>query len=842
MTTETPLYGDNRFKAYLETIIDLAKTLVIKDTYTANRLNEVLTAEYGDQVIDTLRPETWKYYLNISGEYHPKDSKMYVVSMDTMETILFNKESLKEHKATSREYKFGSRNYYELLRQYPEQELLIKGILNPVDLKKAVAAEDFELLLVVDDYIESNEVYFKEELAAYIEGFFKRHYNPSFAYVYETYHVTLLGMFYSQLVPQILSLRANKLKTIQAHSFHVEQYLLSHGFLDRYITVLNNKQKHFFYRNIKYIQRHTGHRDTFDWLIENVLTERNVPIDEFIQLQTDEFQLDNLYPEVKYRRIPLNLDRYADPSDLTTLPVMLDKESETARSNVRLRSSYEALVDRKTFLAPSDKLNTKVLESKMRDYSNIYAFKKEMVLYNHWLQQAHKGLYTAYILVNNPASGERIALSSKDAIIVMYYALLKSWGQTPFHLPTLTVRGGLRNRLPTNQQILNVVDRRYVFEPFIQEAREQLPKVKKNISIDAFFDEALALFNARVYHHKQVAAVEHAVARGQAEIAVDRFLNTYAVNLYPKQTVYSKWLSERNINFEHFEDSDYLQLATDLFMNGTGLVLDKELDMATVQRAMCALFVHLSSYSIQLVADIADGNLTNLGQPCLRVGDWPGSIEAEWFAELPPHSVLIAEELLKGSYEMDLSAELEFDTWGLVKSCIRVELPEFVDERQKLKINNRYYLALPNPRYSVKLPEWGYPGKGRDVYNICECDDDLDMLFVDLDQLVLDCFYPEDQGELILYQPEVLEGFGEQDLKLSPVNNLDGFGEPDLTPNTERVPLDEVFSSELGMFEDDYPLWAGLPDGNIQGLVWDDNDGKYNLQDLTGPLDGFERD
>lgn len=840
MTTNTPLYGDNRFKAYLESIIDLAKTLVIKDHYTAERINEVLAAKYGSDSIDPFNQGSWKYYLNLGGEYHPTDTKMYVVSMDNMETILFSKESLLEHRATKREYAFGTRNYYELIRQYPEQEMLIKGILNPVDINLAVEAEDLTLIHVVKDYVEDNEVYFIEELTDWVAGFFYRHYNPQYAYIYNTYHLTFLGMFYSQVVPQILSLRMKKIKTIHAHSYHVEQYLLSHGFLDRYITVLTNRQKHFFYRNIKYIQRHTGHLSTFDWLIENVLTERNIPIDEFVEIQSDEFQLEDLYPSVGFRRSPLNLNRYKDPRDIIDLPKLLDTESEQARSNVRLRTDYEPHVDRQTILAPSDELQTKVLESKMRDYSNVYPFKKENVLFNHWLQQAHRGLYTAYLLVSNPTTGERLALSSKDAILVFYYALLKSWGQEPFHLPTLTVRGGLRHPLPTVQQIHNVVDKRLIFEPFIKEARDVLPRVKKNISIDAFFEEALSIFKARIYHHKQVAAVEHGKARGHAEYAVDQFLNTYQVNLYPKNTIYSKWLSERNINFENFEKNDFLQLATDIFMSGTGLILDKELDLATIQRAMCGLFIHLSSYSIHLITDIADGNLTNLGQPCLRVDDWPGASEAEYFAKLPPHSVLYAPANTTGEYFNDLSAEIEWTFLGLVKGDMKVKLPTFIDSDQALKINNRYYLALPNIRYGVVMPSWGSPGKSRDVYNICECDDDLDMLFVALDNLVLGCFYPEDHGDLILYKPEFLDGFGPQDLEIKPVTSLSGFAGQDLKPVTERVPVDVVFGENLDMFEDTYPLWPTLPEGNINGLVWDGNDGKYNLQDLNKDLDGFD--
>jgi hypothetical protein len=106
-------------------------------------------------------------------------------------------------------------------------------------------------------------------------------------------------------------------------------------------------------------------------------------------------------------------------------------------------------------------------------------------------------------------------------------------------------------------------------------------------------------------------------------------------------------------------------------------------------------------------------------------------------------------------------------------------------------------LALPNIRYGVVMPSWGSPGKSRDVYNICECDDDFDMLFVALDNLVLDCFYPEDHGDLILYKPEFLDGFGPQDLEIKPVTSLSGFAGQDLKPVTERVPVDVMVGGNL---------------------------------------------
>ena len=82
---------------------------------------------------------------------------MYVGSLDTLETILFSKENLELHPLTRESYQFGTRYYYNLLNKYPNQEFLIKGILYPCDINKAIEAEDGEILSYQSDLVEEQE-------------------------------------------------------------------------------------------------------------------------------------------------------------------------------------------------------------------------------------------------------------------------------------------------------------------------------------------------------------------------------------------------------------------------------------------------------------------------------------------------------------------------------------------------------------------------------------------------------------------------------------------------------------------------------------------------------------
>ena len=76
--------------------------------------------------------KNWKYYLNVSGQYHAVDTMMKVTSLDTLETIDFTVANLKIHTATAKAYRPPSRYYYSLVNNYPDQISLINSILNPL--------------------------------------------------------------------------------------------------------------------------------------------------------------------------------------------------------------------------------------------------------------------------------------------------------------------------------------------------------------------------------------------------------------------------------------------------------------------------------------------------------------------------------------------------------------------------------------------------------------------------------------------------------------------------------------------------------------------------------------
>ena len=247
------LSAANYYQVYIQNTFDLASSIIIKSNDAVNALNNYVNnyaAVNGTASVDLANPASWKYYMNLAGLYHYTDTVMEVVSLDTLNTIPFTVQNLALNTATAAGYAYGTYNYKQLVSQYPDQEMLILGILYPVNMAKAIAAAEGTILGYPSSLVETNEYNLISNLQTWINGFKARWVNQQYGISDNLYPATALGLMYLNLVPAILNLRLRACKTNQAHSFHVRMYLASHGFLDQFIDVMTTEQTLFFYRNI----------------------------------------------------------------------------------------------------------------------------------------------------------------------------------------------------------------------------------------------------------------------------------------------------------------------------------------------------------------------------------------------------------------------------------------------------------------------------------------------------------------------------------------------------------------------------------------------------------------
>lgn len=695
--------NNNYYSLFIQKVQQLAETIVIKSDVTAETLNKLVTDYHGTDMVDALRPETWKYYLNLSGEYHSTDSLMSVVSMDTLEEILFSKQNLQVHRATARGYAYGTRAYQALVAQYPQQEMLILGILYPVDINAAIAAKDGAILGYPPGLVESNEYSLISNLQKWIDGFKTRWINQQFGISDELYPATSLGIMYLQLVPAIITLRLQACKTNEAHSFHVRQYLASHGFLDAFVDSMTLKQALWFYRNIAYIERNVGKQSIFDLLVEHIMTERALPLAEFTMRHDVSAQPDELYPTPVFRRTPINLE-YNQVKDVISLDLLLDKEVAQARDNQQYRPDYQPVIEQQMENSLSNVVMTKLLESSVIDTSDSAPHTLEEVLLAEWLDLSTKGYYVAYTSVTNPKSGERIPLIAKDAYTFVWYAFCRTIGVELVTVPTVTAVHAQRLPTPSVQELLSVVDSSLVSADIAQQAVSMQPVVGQLISTDAFYNLCLQIYNAGQMQRNLVAYQEHMMRRGMVANMCELIYSDNVCQLEADGTTYAAWFALHGIKIDEFTLSDLSVMWPAMMREATGLDLHPTSSLKAMQAAMIGMFTRLSSYSIQLVSDINSSNVKKTDWTATRVGDALGSTsDIEKF----PDAVVGVQNANAGS---GASVEVEINSayaQNILSSTsaqqARLEIASEV-EHHSTQINRPGHMQVATVRPSADVP------------------------------------------------------------------------------------------------------------------------------------------
>ena len=315
-----------QYDIYRRKVLDLTRTLVVKSSASSDAINRELKA-LGHTVNDN-DPESWKYYLHLAGEYHSTDTQMTIRSLDTLEEIPFTKSSLSHHLATTREYRTFRQYHRALVARYPDQEDLIRGILNPIDMDTAIGAEDGQILYFNPELVESNEENLIPKLEAWCKVFSRRWLVRAYAMVDDLYVPAHLATMYMLIPSVVMNIRLGNCHTNYAHSYHIREYLASHQKLDWAVDYMTKKQMLWLYREIRFIERNAGKQSTFKSLIRNILTERNLPLAEWNMRHYLQDMPGELSPRVEFSRETLNLDLSAAGVDTRNVLEMLqDRKS-----------------------------------------------------------------------------------------------------------------------------------------------------------------------------------------------------------------------------------------------------------------------------------------------------------------------------------------------------------------------------------------------------------------------------------------------------------------------------------------------------------------------------------
>lgn len=613
----------NHYKLYLEQVFQLAETLVIKSEDSARIMNGRIQQLHGAGAVDQLNPASWKYYLNLAGIYHPTDKKIIITSLDTRQEIEFSAANLKIHTATAKAYAYGTRYYRELVSLYPNQEELILGVLYPVDLQEAIDSEDNQVLGYPKHLVESNEESLIPSINSWLRNYHTRWYNVQYNNGNNLYLADHLLRMYQLLVPLIITLRKKACKTPEAHSYHIREYLASHGMLDEYLDYMTKKQALFFYRNINYLELNAGKNETFDWILEKVLSDRDIPVAE-INLAQDDSEMLTAFTNVnRFARQNLNNSTAADPSAAAfyTLAELLSKETNQAPGNAAYARENFNDINETVSRSKTNFMKTKVLESRMVDYTDAGLYSIQDVALDHWCYMSANGSYSAVVNFTDRLSNQNIAIPNHVAFLYYLYA----WAQVndvPVEtVPEFTVTRIARDPVPDVDDLKKVVDKNYVSEDELNYLLSLHTPLRSVISNTAFNE---LITDVHTSYKK-----ENMYAFLQNHIYKRALIKNASLRLYKAQRVASPFIGKKftevfkavGLPVETYNKDEWANVLKVVYEQATGLELNLTDNKAAMQSAMIKLFLKLSSYSIQFLSEINKSTIRSINWSAMRMGD-----------------------------------------------------------------------------------------------------------------------------------------------------------------------------------------------------------------------------
>lgn len=719
--TENTRNDSSLYNFYQTNNLTLARSIIIKNSLTAEAMNKGLPYARGAvfgrvPTVEQSRPETWRYYCHLAGEYHPVDEMMKVISLDTLQEIEFTKENMRVHRATWRNYALGTEYFNELVKRFPEQELLIRGIINPIDKEKAIQAEEYDILYYDAELIDHNEHFLIPDLQVKIRALLKRwdvsSYNLTDVY-YEPMRMMMLYMFIPSM---LMNIRLKYAHTVYANKYHIWNYLGSQLELDRYRPYLTTEQTMWLYQNIRWIIANGGKQETFEEITEYVMSKRSLPISRFKIHRDVENILENK-PELYIERQQINLPEldYKTSDDSLDLQKLMKKELPTALHNEGAIEDLHNSAREMWRFGKHDNLNTKVVESHVEDYSTQEIFRLDDTLLDYWIYMASMDRFESIITVSNPGSAEVMTLNAKEALMMFVYALWR--GLQPSKIDDTKLIGKIQAHdiyfpvMPKVDELLSSFWKEEHSELYLRYIQDYYPEMGLIYSTEDFYRFCEKIHRFKYMMYDLHGLIQDIYAEGEVHLLTNKLKADYTFPLLNSEDSYFNYFKERGWLVMNLTDDQFLMLAEEIFNRITGKDLTKGNSIESIQENMVRLMEKLSSYNVHYVKTINSQDVTVLNPPSPKIGLLRSGAEGQinWYED----KVEFLRFRSFGETDVPLSLNLLSDE--NTEIGLEEETSKFIDVPIELSANGRQYQYAYLPTVTPMLSNVWIEGEEEEV-------------------------------------------------------------------------------------------------------------------------------
>lgn len=615
---------DALYRIYLESCIALSRSVVFYSGLAAEVANRQ-DIENGIEPSSDRRQ--WKYFKHLNGDYHIFDPEIKITSLDTYTEIPYTKESLAKHKKTLQKYRDEPRHISELISKYPDASMLIRGVLNPIPYHVSLKASEGQVLWLDERLIEPQEHDLRYEITKYVGKYIHRGFRASYAIAHDLELQTQIAVLRITLAKHIQSMRNSKQKTSQAHSYHITNYLASHNRLDRYVPYMTLEQRLFFYININWIERHIGFTETFDWLVEKLLTLRMLPAYEYRLVQKDQrVDKDEYAPTGVFSRFPINLGKanYSYTVDEYPIDSVVRRELPCATDNLDSLNKYTEEAETLSGDSQISSLPTKIIECAVIDPESISVIKELDVFINHWLYLSTTGKYIGIGEVTNPISGQTMRLTAKELFIIYWYAMSKVvHGREIDKIPQIGAMKINRHRHVAESEYKQVIPWRdcayWRSEVGIYHSSEVVLDNTLTLK-DEFADYCKQVTWSMNYRNQRCNGEHYSPVRElRQQLWRMSYVNVICTLTDPKYSTYEEFFDTIDLQHRFISTDTWLDLAITVFEAGTAWSSKNSFSIEEIQYQMIDCFKRLSSYSIQFIDDLI-GGMTVVGDNINLIG------------------------------------------------------------------------------------------------------------------------------------------------------------------------------------------------------------------------------
>lgn len=732
----------NHHQIFVQANLQLVNTLAVKFDDAGWLMNEHVIANHGSATSDPTKPAQWKYYQNLAGLHHATDEVIIVNSLDKPNNppIEFTKKNLKDHPVTRTSYLYGTRHYVDLLARYPSQRLLINGVLYAPDdddfIDRAIAAPDGTYLYWDERFVEEGECNLMEDLQRWSYQYVKRWINPAYTHIDQLYPALYIGQHTLHTVQKLLSLRSSRLKTPQTHSYYIREYLRSHGVLDEYIAHLTREQTLFLYRNIRYIEANAGKQETLDWLIENIMTKRGLPVYEHT-LRHDvsnmigfDGEIVSLKPKPIFQRKSLNMIGSNRGESYYTAEQIMRSMNDTVDGNVDEHFYHGAVIEGKLENSDSNVVKTKILESIADDITDVTPYSLQSVLINHLYYYVSNGVYTPTVDLKVLGTERSIFISAKEALALATYCWLSYSGLArkkdangaiietnilPLIVPELLIShidGENAIGKDRASHILNSISSAGSFHKgqagyIVKIGSPQ--KLENTAALSDFYTHCEEIHRIGLYLLNAIADSGDFIAEVEMENWVNNLYTRKSIELLPdvsnaaNRVSYERWIADKGFFATEPSLSQLYELGQTLLDTLCGGISMKASSIKDVQRAMIQIMRRLSSYTIHFISDVDESDLTTIPNSPLWVGGFGGYGRDSVFLEI--HNGTTVQTVSVWGEDCDELFEEDLSIYsGGLSFRIADELLTTVQGEDTVG-----YDPLFDPTYSHTELEFGFP-------------------------------------------------------------------------------------------------------------------------------------